>query len=279
MNKKTLSFNLKYCAKGSRETEDNFVNEIKELAEIVNCIEIDFNWPHNQDFEKEIDFLIKLQKEEGIQYIVHAPYFDGGLNAFNERIRKAALEEVFYSIDMAFKLKSKIVVLHPAIEPYGLKIKKRGELEVDSYKNIARYAKKKGISVGLENEAQTNFWFPDRACKFKEIEKIIRKVNLNNFGLTLDIGHANVTGEDFIQAIYQFKTKIFHIHAHDNFGKKEVKGRFDPHLPPGDGKICWKKVIKALQEIDYRGYFGIECNIKGIKKGINFLEKKKKMIE
>lgn len=279
MSQETSSFNLKYCAKGSRQTGNKFIRETKELAKIVDCIEIDFNWPHNQNFKKEINFLIGLKKERNVQYVVHAPYFDGGLNAFNRNMRKAALEEVFYFIDIAFKLKSKILVLHPAIEPYGLKIQKRKELEIDSYKKIAKYAKKKGISVGLENEAQTNFWFPDRACRFKELKKVINKVNLNNFGLTLDIGHANVTGENFVKAIYQLKEKILHIHAHDNFGKKEVKGRFDPHLLPGDGEINWKKVIKSLREINYQGYFGIECNIEGIKKGIDFLEKEKKMIE
>ena len=276
MDKKTSSYNLNYCAKGSREIGAKFIRETKELTKIADCIEIDLNWPHNLNFEKEIEFLIKLQKEKNIRYVVHAPYFDGGLNAFNKKMRNAALEEVFYSIDVASRVGSKILVLHPAIEQYGLKIQKRKELEIDSYKKIAKYAKKKGISVGLENEAQTNFWFPDRACKFEEIEKIIREVNLNNLGLTLDIGHANVTGEDFVKAIYQFKTKIFHIHAHDNFGKKEIKGRPDPHLPPGDGEICWRKVIKALREINYQGYFAIECNIKGIKKGTNFLEKEKK---
>ena len=238
-----------------------------------------FNWPHNQNFEKEIKFLLRLQKQKGTQYVVHAPYFDGGLSAFNDEIRTAVLKEVFCSIDVAFRLKSKILVLHPAIEPYGLEIRKRKELEIDSYGKIAKYAKKKNILIGLENEAQTNFWFPDRACKFQEIKKIIQKVTQKNFGLTLDIGHANVTGEDFIKAIYQFKERILHIHAHDNFGKKEVTGRLDPHLPPGDGKICWQAVIKALKEINYQGYFGIECNIEGIKKGINFLEKEKKMIE
>jgi sugar phosphate isomerase/epimerase len=275
MSKKTLFYNLKYCAKGSREIGDNFVKETNELAKIVDCIEIDFNWPHNQDFEKEIEFLIRLEKEKGIQYVAHAPYFDGGLNAFNEKIRSTALEEIFYSINMACKLKSKVVVLHPAIEPYGLKISKREKLEIDSYKKIARYAKSKNVLVGLENEAQTNFWFPDRACKFQPIEKIIQKVNQKNFGLTLDIGHANIAGEDFIGAISKFKDKIFHIHAHDNFGKRAINGRLDPHLPPGDGGIDWRNVIKALEKINYQGYFEIECNLEGIKKGINFLEKEK----
>ena len=159
MNKKISPFHLKYCAKDSREIRNRFIKETKELAKIVNCIEIDFNWPHSQDFEKEIDFLIKLQKEKGVQYVVHAPFFDGGLNAFNEKMRKAALEEIFYSIDMACRLKSKVVTIHPATELFGLKISKREELEINSYNQIAQYAKKRDVFIGLENEANKNISF------------------------------------------------------------------------------------------------------------------------
>lgn len=271
-------YKLNYCAKGSRQKGSVFINETKQLAKIVNCVEIDFNYPHNQNFKKEINFLIKLQRDKGIQYIVHAPYFDEGLNSFNEKIRSAIIKEVFYSIDMAKKLKSRVVVLHPALEPYGLRIKERKKLEINSYKRIAKYAKSGSILIGLENEAQTCFWFPDRACKFWELEKTVRKVGLKNFGYTIDIGHANVSGEDFIKAIYKFRNKLFHIHFHDNFGKKEVSGRIDAHLAPGKGLIDWEKVVKALQEINYQNYITIECNSQRIKEGIDFLENKK-MIE
>ncbi len=274
MDNKILTYKLNFCAKGSRQKGNAFINETKQLAKIANCIEIDFNYPHGQNFEKEINFLIKLQRDKGIQYTVHAPYFDEGINSFNEKIRFAILKDVFYSIDIAKKLKSKIVVLHPALEPYGLKINEREKLEMDSYNRISEYAESKDILIGLENEAQTCFWFPDRACKFQELEKTVRKINSKNFGYTIDIGHANVSEENFIEAIYKLKNKLFHIHFHDNFGKKEVNGRIDAHLSPGKGIIDWKKVIEALGEINYQNYVTIECD----SQGINFLENKK-MIE
>ena len=275
MNNKIQNYKLNYCAKGSRQKGVAFINETRQLAKIVNCVEIDFNYPHGQSFAKEINFLIKLQKDKGIQYTVHAPYFDEGINSFNEKIRLAVLEEVFHSIDMAKKLKSKIVVLHPALEPYGLKINEREKLEIDSYNKIAKYAESKNIFIGLENEAQTCFWFPDRACKFQELGKTVKKVSSKNFGYTIDIGHANVSGEDFTKAIYKFRNKLFHIHFHDNFGKKEINGRTDAHLAPGKGIIDWKKVIKALREINYQNYITIECNGQEIKEGIEFLENKR----
>jgi len=92
---------------------------------------------------------------------------------------------------------------------------------LDSYKKIAAYAKRKNIKIGLENEAQTCFWFPDRACKFELLSQTIKIVNKSNFSLTLDIGHASVSGENFLLAIKKFGKKILHIHAHDNLGSPE----------------------------------------------------------
>jgi sugar phosphate isomerase/epimerase len=270
-----MNFNLNYCAKGSRKIGQDFFKETEQLAKIANRIEIDFNWPHDKNFEREMEFLVGLAKEKNTGYSVHAPFFDGGLNSFNDDLREAAVKDVYYSIDMASRLGSRVVVLHPALEPYGLKIAEREKLEIDSYKKIALYAQSKGIMIGLENEAQTNFWFPDRACKFEELKKTIAAVGFENFGLTLDIGHANVSGEDYVGAIEKFGKKLFHIHAHDNFGKEGRNNWLDLHLAPGDGEIRWDGVLKSLEKNNYKGFFTIECDAANIIKGIDFLNKKR----
>jgi len=270
-----MVFELNYCAKGSRKLGRKFFEETKQLAKIAGRIEIDFNWPHHKNFEREVEFLVNLAKEKGIKYSVHAPFFDGGLNSFNDDLRGAAIKGTYYSIDMAWKLGGKIVVLHPALEPYGFKIPEREKLEIESYKVIAAYAQDRGIMIGLENEAQTSFWFPDRACKFKNLEKTISKVDFENFGLTLDIGHANISGENYIGAIKKFGKRLLHIHAHDNFGKTGRNNWMDLHLAPGDGEIRWKEIIDSLKENGYQGFFTIECDAAEIIKGINFLDKKR----
>jgi sugar phosphate isomerase/epimerase len=269
-------YSLKICAKGSRKTGQEFIDETLQLSETVKCIEIDFNYPHDRNFDNELEFLKKLKLEKGIEYTVHAQYFSGSINDFNEQVREASIQEIKINIDKAAKLGAKIVTIHPALEPYGLKIEKRKELEIGSYKTIAEYAASKGIVIGLENEAQTCFWFPDRACKFNLIKEVIEKVGMDNFLYTLDIGHANVSGEDYISAIKTFANKIVHIHAHDNIGRAEENmkkfNRPDPHLIPGKGQVDWKKVIEVLKEISFQGYFELECEIKDIKEGIEFLK-------
>jgi len=267
---------LKICAKGSRKTGKDFVDETRYLASIVDCIEIDFNYPHDLNFKKEINFLKKLQVDKKISYTVHAQYLSGSLNDFNNKIRLETIKQAYNAIDNAKVINAKIVTLHPALEPYGLKLEKRKPIELDAYKKIADYAQTKNIKIGLENEAQTCFWFPDRACKFDLLDQTIKEVDQSNFGLTLDIGHANVSGQNYLSAIKKFNKKILHIHAHDNLGTPEknlpVFNRPDPHLAPGKGKINWKEVIKALRQIKYNGYFELECEIHEMAEAIKFIK-------
>ncbi len=268
--------NLRLCAKGSRKLERDFIEETKYLSTIVDCIEIDFNYPHDGNFKQEIAFLKRLQKEKNTQYTVHAQYLSGSINDFNTKIREESIKQILKSIDYASLLKASIVTIHPALEPYGLKLEKRKKLEIDAYKKIVSYATKKKIKIGLENEAQTCFWFPDRACKFDLLGETISKVNNKYFGLTLDIGHANVSNEDYLKVIDKYSKFIYHIHAHDNLGLAPKNlGKFnrpDPHLTLGQGNIRWRQILKKLHDIRYKGYFEIECEIADIKKSIAYLK-------
>ena len=267
---------IKICAKGSRKLGQEFIEETEYLASIINCIEIDFNYPHDGNFKKEIKFLKKLQADKNISYTVHAQYLNGSLNDFNEKIRSETIRLILDSIDRAKEINAKTVTLHPALEPYGLRLEKRNQLELDSYRKIATYARGKDIKIGLENEAQTCFWFPDRACRFNLLAQTITAMNQSNFGLTLDIGHASVTGEDYLLAIKSFGKKIFHIHAHDNLGSPEknlpVFNRPDPHLAPGKGKTDWKEIIEFLKQAKYNNFFELECEIHEMAGAIKFIK-------
>jgi len=268
---------IKICAKGSRKIGQEFIEETNYLTSIVDCIEIDFNYPHDTNFKKEIKFLKKLRRDKDINFTVHAQYLNGSLNDLNKKIREETIKQTFDAIDNAQTIGAKIVTLHPALEPYGLKLEQRKKIELDGYKKIANYAKRKKIKIGLENEAQTCFWFPDRACKFNLLSQTINEINKANFGLTLDIGHANVTGENYIAAIKKFDQSIFHIHAHDNLGSPEKNllafNRPDPHLAPGKGKINWLEIMKALKTINYNNFFELECEIHEMKEAVDYIKK------
>ena len=139
--------NLNIAAKGSRKTKAEFFQEIEYLADIVKYIEIDFNYPHDKNFRVELKFLKQLKAKKELSYSVHAQYLSGNLNDVNDKIRQESLKQVFQAIDWAGYIGAKLVTIHPALEPYGLKIPGRPELEIEIYKKIARYAKKKKINI------------------------------------------------------------------------------------------------------------------------------------
>ena len=268
--------NIKIAAKGSRKIKDDFYEESNFLSNFVKNLEIDFNYPHDKNFGTELKFLKKLAAKKGLSYKVHAQYLSGGLNDVSERIRKETLKQIFYAIDRASYLNASIVTMHPALQPYGLKIPDSLDWEIKNYKKIAKYAARKKILIGLENEAQTCFWFPDRACKFSQLMETVNTVNMDNFGFTLDVGHANVSGEDYLSAIEKMGDKLFHIHAHDNFGGPAINlekcGRVDPHLPLGQGVIDWGALINKLKKINYQNYLELENEVKDIEESLAYLK-------
>ena len=257
---------MKICAKGSRKTDEDFIKETLELIKHTSFLEINCNYPQFENFEKELNFLVKARKEMDISCVIHAPYLNSSLGDTNENLRTEAVKEVFVTIDRAKLLESDLVTIHPPFDPYGIYFEEREKAELTSYKEISKYASDRNVRIGLENEAQTCFFFPDRACKFNLIKKIVDKINMDNFGYTIDLGHGNISGINLEKSIRQASSKLFHIHAHDNFGGKE-----DLHLAPGDGNINWKNVLEALHDIRYDNLFEIETDLQGFTKGKEYL--------
>ncbi|MCD1295608.1 endonuclease [Methanocella sp. CWC-04] len=95
------------------------------------------------------------------------------------------------------------------------------------------------LMVGVENAMNERFLV---GKTFSEMERLFNGVDRGNLGLTLDIGHAHLTGniEDYLDK----KEYIIEIHAHDNFGYS------DEHLPIGEGKINWASIYELVKDLD-----------------------------
>ena len=76
-----------------------------------------------------------------------------------------------------------------------------------------------------------------------------------NLGFMLDTGHIFVQKEPVHTAIYKLGKRIFGTHICDN------DGCTDDHWMPPKGKIEWRKVLRAFNEVGYEGALDIEVNI------------------
>lgn len=92
------------------------------------------------------------------------------------------------------------------------------------------------------------------------------------FGFNYDPSHLGYQGVDYVDFIYQFPERIFHVHMKDVYWSDTPKqvGVFGGHVPFGDprrywnfrslgrGKINFEEIIRALNSIAYQGPLSIE---------------------
>jgi len=120
--------------------------------------------------------------------------------------------------------------------------------EIKKFNEIIEFANEQGIKMVYENHI----------CS-EGIFRILENFPKVNF--CLDIGHLNVAIhkgkfkinlEEFIEKV---KSKLVHIHAHNNFGER------DEHNSIDQGNFPWKEVLDKLKNSNLRKII-IECRTK-----------------
>lgn len=192
--------------------------------------------------------------------------------------REAAITHLRKVIDTASLLGVQIVGTF-----VGRDNSKTIEQNVDLAKTIMtpviRYAGDKGIKIVIEN-CPMQGWHPDslpgQIMYSPEIFKaVFDAVGEKNFGLNYDPSHLLWQQIDYVQAVKDFRDRIFHTHAKDTeilpdalnqygtFGKMlNKKSAWDNgwwrYRIPGYGVVDWKRYFAALKEINYTGVVSIE---------------------
>jgi sugar phosphate isomerase/epimerase len=68
--------------------------------------------------------------------------------------------------------------------------------------------------------------------------EILQIGHFDDVGVTLDLGHANLSDTGLEHAFEVLGSRIGELHIHDNHGVR------DEHLWPGSGEIDWTKVVR-----------------------------------
>jgi sugar phosphate isomerase/epimerase len=76
-------------------------------------------------------------------------------------------------------------------------------------------------------------------------------MEVTDVGVCLDTGHAHLGGE-LDTAMQKLSRHLRMIHASDNHG------RYDDHLPPGQGAIDWPHVLQLLRDNGFHGSLMME---------------------
>ena len=137
----------------------------------------------------------------------------------------------------------------PLFEPY----QKMNSLEQEKFINIA-----KGLSREAEGSNAYMLLEPVNRYESKYLNsiedciEIVKKVNINNFGILADFFHISIEEADIAKSIRSAGSLIRHVHLGDS-----------NRLLPGYGHIDWRECLKALKETGFEGYMNIECGIPG----------------
>ena len=134
------------------------------------------------------------------------------------------------------------------------------------------YAEEKGIRIGIENCPMlfTEDEWPggqNLMTTPSNWQKVFEILDSDNFGINYDPSHFVWQHIDYIEPLYKFKDKIFHVHYKDiklypnklkEVGIMATPLEYMSPKLPGLGDVDWGKYVSALTDIGYNGYTCIE---------------------
>jgi sugar phosphate isomerase/epimerase len=223
------------------------LSELKEISKLgFDYLELTLDPPqaHHLQILQQKEQLLAALKERQMGLICHLPTFVS-LADLTDGVRRASLNEVLESLEVAAEFQPLKIVAHPPyIGGLGLMVMKQAlHMAKNSLWAIALKAEQLGLNLCLEN------MFPRCQYGVETIDFIKIFEQLPYLNLTLDTGHANIGnpgGYRILEFIETFSDRIGHVHISDNFGKQ------DNHLPIGTGTINFDTVVKSLKRIGYK---------------------------
>lgn len=154
------------------------------------------------------------------------------LNSENEEERQKALNDVKLSIDAGVALCAEKVVVLSGPCPENTKKAAAKKLLISSLKELAQYAKQKGLIFSLETFDDT----VDKKCligpseEAAELAAEIRK-DFPGFGLCLDLSHLPLLNEKSADALGSTKKYLNHIHVGTAFVADKTSPAFGDQHP------------------------------------------------
>ena len=165
------------------------------------------------------------------------------------------------AIECTAEAGGEICVIHPDNN-------KSAEENAEMFLKLLPFAKSCGVKIATENMWNWNI-IKNRssfaACATGEdFKKHIDVVDDDYFVACLDLGHAEMqgSGDGAVNMIKTLGHRLQALHIHDN------DRLHDDHQIPFSMDIDFTSIVKALKEIDYKGYFTLEadCFMKTYKK-------------
>lgn len=143
---------------------------------------------------------------------------------------------------------------------------------LETWRPLIAHAEANNVKIGIENCPMlfTRDEWPggkNLATTPAIWRKMFHDIPSPSFGLNYDPSHMTWQQMDYLAPIYEFKDRIFHVHAKDARIDKAALDQHGVmsypklwHTPkiPGLGDVRWGSFLGALSDVGYRGHVAIE---------------------
>ena len=246
-------------------------------------------------FTKDIKIKLDKLKKEQKNFVFHN-YFPVPKQAFiinlassNKKILDKSINHFKNVINLSNSYNIKYISMHAGFKVNFLKnsfkVKKISEVKIikdkiaetnfiNSINTLAKFAKKKGITILIENNvlSKKNYILfksnPFLFSESKNIKKLMKKLP-DNVGLLLDTGHLKVSCKTLGLNLFDEYKKIYKFikgyHLSDNNGLADTNNMFTKNA-------WWFK--KFNSKLDYYTIEVYDDNISKLKKQVRIVEKK-----
>ena len=254
-------------------------------AEGFACVEV-ASWPQGKgerryagtshiDAERVLEddayaeHLLRISKSKGVE-ISSLAFYPNPLDPDPGK-QKAVIDHLKAVIDASARLSVGMVTTFIGRDQ-GKNLEENLELVKQVWPPILEHAKDCGVKIAIENCPM--LFGPDQWPGGQNImtspsnwRKIFEILPYENLGINYDPSHFVWQQMDYIQPLYEFRDKIFHVHYKDIKvypGKLKDCGimayPLDYMAPkiPGLGDVDWGRYVSALTDIGYKGYTCIE---------------------
>ncbi|MCL5027329.1 MAG: sugar phosphate isomerase/epimerase [Chloroflexi bacterium] len=180
---------------------------------------------------------------------MHAPYSESiDLTLLDDEARLAAVAEIEAAGDALAALGGRTLVAHAGSETAAINDNSMLRLRrsARSLSEIYKYCRQKGIRLAIED--MLGHLLGGRAG---DLRWVLGQLPMQGVGVCLDTGHSSLTGR-LMERVRLFGLRMVMIHAHDN------KGKYDDHLPPGEGSIPWGPLLDAFADMGFQGELVLE---------------------
>ena len=242
---------MKFGAKSATQDPAHWVEEVQRILPGFDSFTLDCPYPLPEIPAAITKRLRELCDQRGLAYLIHTPVGRIALGDTNSVVRDASIQQMYHAIAMAVQIGAGLIIVHPTpcSNSERATLAQRERLQCEALIEICARADGLGIVIALENMQSPNVYasgFVDMNSHFALLERI------PVLGITLDVGHANMSGIPLRDTVLRLGQRLRHVHVHDN-------DRFaDQHLPVGRGTVDWRSFAQVLVQIGYTGVLEFE---------------------